>query len=357
MNMGLCEKPVKPAVLKAFCVEAMVKAGMMQEDADITAEVLVTTDTWGVYTHGTKQVRGLMKNYRDKRMDLHAKPELVGEGPSWALFDGHRSMPMRTSAWAMQTAIDKAKKTGIAYSAIRNSGHYGAAGYYANMAAQQDMFGISLTNVDPGVAVPGARVPLMGTNPVAYAAPAGKEYPVMLDIATSVVAASKVFAAKELKKPIPEGWIIDKDGLPTTDPSGYPEAGALMPMAGHKGYGIALMVEIITGVLAGGAFGSAVTSWVKEIPEPVNQSHSFIALNIGAFIPIDQFKQRMDELIRFIKSAPRAKGAERIYLPGEMEWESRAKALKSGMMLPDHVMVRLQGLADDFGISIRKLYN
>ncbi|MDO8303127.1 MAG: Ldh family oxidoreductase, partial [Sedimentisphaerales bacterium] len=182
------------------------------------------------------------------------------------------------------------------------------------------------------------------------------EHPVMLDIATSVVAASKVFAAKDVGKSIPEGWIIDKEGLPTTNPNDYPEFGALMPMAGHKGYGFALMVEIITGVLAGGAFGSQVTSWVKEIPQPVNQSHSFMAINIGAFIPIDQFKQRMDRLIQFIKSAPKAKNADRIYLPGEMEWEARAKAIKSGMMLPDHVMMRLQGLADDFGLSIKKLY-
>jgi ureidoglycolate dehydrogenase (NAD+) len=357
MNMGLCEKPVKPATLKAFCVEAMVKAGMRQADADITAEVLVTTDTWSVYTHGSKQVRGLMKNYRDNRMDINARAEVIGEGASWGLMDDHRAMPMPTSVMAMNMAIEKAGKNGIACVAVRNSGHYGAAGYYANMAAEKDMIGLSFTNVDPGVAVPGSRVPVMGTNPVAYAVPAGKEYPVMLDIATSVVAASKVFAAKDLKKPIPEGWIIDKDGLPTTDPTGYPEAGALMPMAGHKGYGFALMVEIICGVLAGGDFGSAVTSWVKEIPEPVNQSHLFIAINIGKFIPIEQFKQRMDELIRFIKSAPRAKGVERIYLPGEMEWESRAKALKSGMMLPDHVMVRLQGLADDYGLSIKKMYS
>jgi len=354
--MSLCAKAVRPEALKAFCIEAMTQGGLNAKDAEITAEVLVKTDTWGVYTHGSKQVRGLMKNYRDKRMDINASAKVIGEGASWGLIDDCHAMPMPTSVMAMEMAIEKAKKTGIAYVTVRDSGHYGGAGYYANMAAEKDMIGLSFTNVDPGVAVPGSRVPVMGTNPVAYAAPADKEYPVMLDIATSVVAASKVFAAKELKKPIPEGLIIDKDGLPTTDPSGYPEAGALMPMAGHKGYGIALMVEIFTGILAGGAFGNQVTSWVKEMSEPVNQSHAFMAINIGAFMPIEQFKQRMDQLIQFIKNVPKAKNADRIYLPGEMEWESRTKALQSGMILPDHVMIRLQGLADDFGISINKIY-
>lgn len=334
----------------------MLRAGMRESDASITADVLVTTDTWGVYTHGTKQVRGLMKNYRDKRMDIAATPELVSEGPSWAQYDAHHGMPMVCSVEAMETAISKARQTGMAIALVRNSGHFGGAGYYANMAAEKGMIGFGFTNVDPGVAVPGSRVPVMGTNPIAYAVPAGKEYPVMLDIATSVVAASKIYAARDTGKPIPEGWIVDKDGLPTTDPVGYPEVGALMPMAGHKGYGFALMVEILTGVLAGGAFGNQVTSWVMEKSEPVNQSHSFMVINIGAFMPIEQFKQRMDHLIRFIKGSPKAKNADRIYLPGEMEWDARATALQSGMVLPDHVMVRLQGLADDYGLSIEKLY-
>jgi len=355
--MGLCQKPVTIDALKAFCVEAMLKAGMQESDALITAEVLVTTDTWGTFTHGSKQVRGLMKNYRDNRMDINAKPELIGEGPSWALYDGHNCMPMVSSVQATEMAIAKAGKTGIAIAAIRNSGHYGAAGYYAYMAAAHDMIGISLTNVDPAMAVPGSRVSVLGTNPIAYAVPAGEEYPVMLDIATSIVAASKVFAAQDLNQQIPLGWLIDKDGVPTTDPTGYPAVGALLPMAGHKGYGIALMVELLTGMLSGGAFGRDVTSWVLPLPQPVNQSHSFIVINPAMFMPIDAFKKRMDEMIRQIKNAPKAKGADRIYLPGEMEWEKREKALKEGMLLPDHVMVRLQGLADDYGTSIEKLYS
>jgi ureidoglycolate dehydrogenase (NAD+) len=328
----------------------MRRAGMTEVDARVTAEVLVTTDTWGTHTHGTKQLRNLLKNFRDGRMDVKARAELTAEGPGWARFDGHHSMPMPTSVRAMETAVAKAKNTGIAVSTVAGSGHYGAAGYYAWLATRHDMIGLSFTNVDPGVAAPGSRGSVLGTNPLAYAVPAGEDRPVMLDIATSVVAASKIFALRQAGKPLPEGWIVDADGLPTTDPGNYPVAGALLPMAGHKGYGIGLMVEVLTGVLAGGAFGRDVRSWVFGEAAPVNQSHTFIAINVGVFEPVADFKARMDALIRQIKDAPKAKGADRIWLPGEKEWEYRAKALAEGIDLPADVRSSLRGLAEDCGM-------
>lgn len=344
-------KRIAPGDLMAFCVEAMLKTGMKSADADTTAEVLVTTDTWGVHTHGTKQLRVLMRNFRDGRMDLNARAEPVNEGPGWACFDGHHSMPMPSSVLAMETAVRKARETGVAVSTVRNSGHYGAAGYYAYLAARQDMIGLSFSNVDPGVAVPGSRGSVLGTNPLAYAVAAGEEPPVMLDIATSVVAAGKIYAAQHAGRPIPEGWMVDGEGLPTTDPTPYPLGGALLPMAGHKGYGIALLVEILTGVLGGGESGHNIRSWVIGPALPVNQSHTFIAINIDAFEPIAQFKKRMDALIRQIRSVPKAKGAERIYVPGEMEWERRKKSLADGIPLPDDVIDSLRGLAQDTDIA------
>jgi ureidoglycolate dehydrogenase (NAD+) len=336
--------------LEDLCVEAMRRAGMMEADAATTAEVLVTTDTWGTHTHGTKQLRNLLKNFREGRMAVNARAELVGEGAGWARFDGHASMPMPTSVRAMETAIAKAKNTGIAISTVCNSGHYGAAGYYAWLATRHDMIGLSFTNVDPGVAAPGSRGSVLGTNPLAYAVPAGQEHPIILDIATSVVAASKIYALRSLGKPLPAGWIVDGDGLPTTDPSQYPLAGALLPMAGHKGYGIGLLVEVLTGVLGGGAFGSDVRSWVFGDAKPVNQSHTFIAIHVGAFEPVAEFKERTDTLIRQIKNAPKAKGADRIWLPGEKEWEYRTEALVRGMALPEDVRASLRGLASDLGL-------
>jgi len=344
--------------LKIFCVEAMLKAGMRQDDAEITANVLVTTDTWGTFTHGTKQLAKLLRNFRDGRMNSQAIPEIIKEGSGWALYDGHRAMPMVSSVKAMETAIYKAKETGIAYVVVKNSGHYGAAGFYANMAAEADMFGISMTNVDPCMAIPGAKEAVLGTNPIAYAVPAGKEKPVMLDIATSVVAASKIFKAQDLKQCIPDNWLIDKDGLPTTNPAGYPAVGAIMPMAAHKGYGIALMIEILTGVISGSAFAKDVPCWVLQQPEPVDQSHSFIAIDINAIMPIDQFKQKMDELVGMIKETPRIKGVDNIFLPGEIEWQHRDKVLQDNeITLPKDVIDSLKVLSGDYDIEPNKLFN
>jgi len=338
--------------LRDFCVKAMLKAGMRREDAEITAKVLITTDTWGTFTHGTKQLRKLLKNFRDGRMNPKAVPELIKEGAGWVLYDGHRAMPMVSSVLAMETAISKAKETGIAYSVVKNSGHYGAAGYYANMAAEKDMFGISITNVDPCMTVPGSKEAILGTNPIAYAAPAGKEKSVLLDIATSIVAASKIFKARDLNQSIPNNWLIDKNGIPTTDPTDYPAVGAIMPMAGHKGYGISLMIEILTGILSGGAFAKDVPCWVLESSEPVNQSHTFIVIDINPIMPINVFKQRMDSLINMIKTSAKAESTERIFLPGEMEWEHRQRVLADNMLsLPEDVIISLKGLADDYGLD------
>jgi ureidoglycolate dehydrogenase (NAD+) len=347
---------VFPKDLENFCVEAMLKSGIRDDDARITADVLVTTDTYGVHTHGTKQLRTLLKNFRAGRLDSKAVPEVVAEGPSWAIVDGHYAMPMATSHMAMELAIEKARVTGIAYVGVRQSSHFGAAGYYANMAAEKDMIGLSMCNVDPCMTVPGARGKILGTNPIAYSVPAGREKPIFLDIATSTVAASKVFAARALGKKIPDNWLVDDEGVPTTDPSHYPESGALLPMAGYKGYGLALLVEILTGALTGAAMLHQVQSWVVDLPDPTNEGHAFVAINVGLLVPIQEFKDRIDWLIREIHEAPKAKGAERIYLPGEMEWERRAEALGRGMLLPDDVVASLTGLAEDVGMEIRSLF-
>jgi ureidoglycolate dehydrogenase (NAD+) len=347
---------VFPKDLEDFCIRAMLKSGIRDEDARITADVLVATDTCGVHTHGTKQLRTLLMNFRIGRLDAKAVPEVVAQGPSWAIVDGHYAMPMTSSCMAMELAIEKAKATGIAYVGVKHSSHFGAAGYYANMAAQKDMIGLSMCNVDPCMTVPGARGKILGTNPIAYAVPAGEERPIFLDIATSTVAASKVFAARALGKEIPDNWLVDDEGIPTTDPSGYPEGGALLPMAGHKGYGLALWVEILAGALTGAAMLSQVSSWVVDLPDPTDEGHAFIAIDVGSIMPIQEFKGRIDWLIREIKGSPKAKGSERIYLPGEMEWERRDKALKEGMQLPEDVIASLAGLAEDVGLDLKRLW-
>ncbi len=338
--------------LTQFCIEAMLRAGLNEEDAQVSADVLVTTDSWGTFTHGTRQLRGLLKNIRVGRIHPGARMQIEAEGPGWARVDGCDAMPLATAFRAMALCIAKARASGIAYVGVRRSSHYGAAGYYAVQAAQQGLIGISMCNVDPGVTAPGSRSRVMGTNPIAYAAPAGDAPPVFLDIATSAVAASKLYAAQALHQPIPDTWLVDDEGLPTTDPTGYPLRGALQPMAGHKGYGLAILVEILTAVLSGAGIMSEVKSWMLDSLEPANQGHAFIAIDIGAMMPPALFAARMQQMTSEIRQAPLAVGAERIYLPGEKEWEHRQRALAEGIPLPPFVVTNLRGTAADYGLEL-----
>ena len=333
--------------LKAFCVEAMLKSGLRPGDAELTAEVLVTTDTWGTFTHGTRQLRGLLKNVRTGRLDPKAEIEVVAEGPAWAMVDGHYVMPPATSCRSMELAIKKAKACGVGYVGVKHSSHFGAAGYYAVMAARQGLIGLSMCNLDPVMVVPGARGRTIGNNPLAYAVPAEKDRPVFLDIALSTVAGTKIYAAQVEGKPIPDNWMVDDDGLPTTDPSGFPTRGAQLPMAGHKGYGLAVLVESLSAVLTGAAIASQVKSWVLDTKEPTDEGHAFMAIDVAAMMPPQVFQARMEGFVREIRDAPKAKGAERIYLPGEMEWERRDAALVRGMVMPPYVLESLRGLAAD----------
>jgi LDH2 family malate/lactate/ureidoglycolate dehydrogenase len=192
---------------------------------------------------------------------------------------------------------------------------------------------------------------MLGTNPIAYAFPAGTNRTVFLDIATSVVAVSKVFAAKAEGKEIPDNWLVNGEGLATNDPNGYPEQGAILPMAGHKGYGIALFIEVLSAVVTGALFTMDVPCWVRDFSQPANQGHAFIAIDIHKIMPMDQFQSRMDKLITQIHDAPKATGTDRIFLPGEMEWEHYEQALKKGIELPEHVVINLRKLSEEFEVD------
>jgi ureidoglycolate dehydrogenase (NAD+) len=341
--------------LETFCIQAMQQFGIRDEEARLSARILVMTDTWGVHTHGTRQLRPLLQNFPIGRLDAQANAEVVREGAAWALIDGHHGMPFVIAHRAMELAIEKAKTVGMGYVGVMHSSHFGAAGYYAVLAAEHNMIGIAMCNADPQMTVPGARGKVLGTNPLAYAIPGGKNKPVFMDIATSAAAANKVMRAKSLGQPIPEGWLVDADGIPTSDPSNFPGQGALLPMAAHKGYGFALLVEVLAGVMTGAALTETQPTWVPNIPGsvpgPANQGQTFIAIDAGAMLSTEIFQERMDWLTDYIHHTPKAKDAERVYLPGEMEWERREKALVEGITLPPDVVENLLGLAQDADIK------
>jgi ureidoglycolate dehydrogenase (NAD+) len=337
--------------LQEYCVAAMLSCGMRAEDARVTARVLVTTDSWGVHTHGTKQLRMYLARVRAGGIDATAVPQVVGEGPGWAMIDARRAMGMVSSQRAMELAVEKARACGIGYAGVKQSTHFGAAGYYACLAAEKGMIGLAMSNVDVNMNAPGARGGVIGNNPFAYAVPAADGHPILLDVALSTVAAGKVGAALERGEPIPDTWLVDENGAPTTDAAAYPNRATLLPMGGHKGYGLAVMVEVLAAVLTGASITRDVKSWVLEPDKVTDEGHAFIAIDIGAMMPRHLFQERVDALVRGIRDSPKAKGASRIYLPGEKEWENREQAMRNGIRLPPDVVASLDRMGEEFGIG------
>lgn len=344
---------IKVNTFKEFCRACCEKEGMSKENARITAEVLCETDCFGTNSHGSKNLYGYVKKQRAGGMDFKAEPEIINEGPSYALLDAHSGMGMVAGYKAMELAISKALKTGVAVVTVRNSTHFGAAGFYSNMAARAGMFGLAVSNVDPNMTVPGARGMIIGNNPLSYASPIGGDESIFLDIAMSNVASLKVVQARKDGAKIPDTWIVDKDGVPTTDPSHYPEEGAMQPFAAHKGYGLAVMTELLTGVLSGGAIGSTgeIKSWCFEPEVPNMVCHTFIAIDVAKFCGLESFIARSKELAAALRGAPKAKGCDRIYMPGEIEWSKHEK-WSDTVELPDSVADSLREMSADLGIAL-----
>lgn len=333
--------------LEKFCLAILRQAGVREDDARATADVLVTTDAWGIFTHGTKNLRGYIRRIQAGGLRTQAKPRIVAEGPAWAIIDGDSGLGMVASTFAMQTALAKARAAGIGYAGLRNTCHFGAAGYYAALAARENFIGIAVANDIPSVTVPGASGAVLGSNPFAFSVPTGDDRPILLDMATSTVAGGKVFTAAALNQKIPADWIVDRSGNPATDPALFPRAAALTPMAGHKGYGLALLIETLSAIATGAAMTHQVLSWSFDDPSrSTNHGAAFIAIDVGAMMPLKEFHSRVTHVVREIRAAPRARGAQRIFIPGEMEWERRAQALVHGIELPADVIDSLRALSE-----------
>lgn len=343
---------ISAAQLKEFCAAACRKFGYSEEAAAVTAEVLTETDMMGVHSHGTKNLLGYMRKTEAGGIHADANIQIVGQGPAWAVLDGDAGIGMVTSCKAMELAIEKAAACGIAMVNIRNSTHFGAAGYYACMAAKRGMIGIAISNTDPNMTVPGGKGREIGNSPISIAVPQKSGDPLFLDIALSAVAALKIEQAKADGKSIPDTWAVDKDGYPTTNPADYMNGGSAQPMAAHKGYGLSMMAEILTGVLSGGAFLHQITSWGWDLPATNKVSHCFMAIDISQFMPPAEFADRLEDYTDKIHNSPLRSDSKAIYVPGEFENCRYAKAVRDGLTLPDDVAGNLLKLSELSGIAI-----
>ena len=342
--------------LADFCAAAMVETGLPDRDARLTADVLVRTDMRGIFTHGTVSLRRYVQLMRDGGIDVGAVPEITIDGPAWARIDAHRAVGMVASHYGMTVAMEKAAACGVGMTTVRRSNHFGAASAYTVMAlenADRPMIGVAMSNTDVVMNIPGGRGAAIGNNPFSYAVPARSQPPIVLDIAMSTVAGGKVASYQARGEPLPEGWLTDAEGLPTTDPGVFTFTGALTPFSAHKGYGLALLVESLAGVLAGAGVTTDVLSWSRVSDDACDEGHTFMAIDVGAMMPLDDFFDRVDELVRRMREAPKAAGVDRTYVPGEMEYDCEAVSRREGVPLTRMAVENLAGLADDTGLTDR----
>jgi len=351
--------------LKAFCVRVFEKLDVPEKDGRIAAEVLVTADLRGIDSHGAARLRRYVDGLRDGMMVVRPQEKMVLETPTTAVIDAGAGLGHPVSRRAMEKAIQKAKEYGSGFVTVRNSNHYGIAGYYAMMALEHDYIGMSMTNASVLVVPTFGRNAALGTNPIAVAVPADRERPFVLDMATSTVPRGKLEVYNRLEKSLPLGWATDETGTPTTDAKRVLEnskqraGGGLLPLggagellSGHKGYGLALWVDIFCGVLAGAAYADLVyprTSDGKHLPSRIG--HFFGAWRVDAFRPVDEFKAAMDDLQRRLKDTPKAKGETRIYIHGEKEYEEVERRTREGIPLNPKVAADLRAVAAELGVE------
>lgn len=260
--------------------------------------------------------------------------EVVRQSAVTGVVDGHAGIGHVVASQAVDLAIQKASTSGIGVVLARNSNHFGAAGHYALTAAEAGYIGIATSNASPIMTAAGSREKMVSNAPFAYAVPAG-DFPMALDISMSATAGMKVRMAAERNESMPDGLIVDSDGRPTTDPSAYLSGGALLPVGGHKGYGLALLTETLAGVLSGSAVTSSVVPWLVETGTPSGAGHSFLVLDVGSFMDPLEFRGRMRQLVDEMRSAAPAPGVERVLVPGELEYENEQRARAEGISLDE----------------------
>ncbi len=351
-------------ILERFMQDVFLRLGVPEADAAVCAEVLITSDLRGIESHGV----GRLKMYYDRIKQGILSPvtriEVVRETPITAVFDGHNGMGHVIGYRAMETAIGKAKEHGLGAVAVRNSSHFGIDGYYALMAVKEGQIGLSFTNARPSVAPTFGVAPMLGTNPIAFGAPTDEEFPFLYDAATSITQRGKIEVLARAEKETPAGWVIDRDGNLVTDTgailAGIPKGlFALLPLGGigetfggHKGYDLAVMVEILSAALAGAAFLDGVSGFDEDgNPRPHRLGHFFMAIDIEHFIPLSEFKRTVGEILRRLRGSEKAPGQARIYTAGEKEWEREKQVRAEGVPIDPNLQKDLAVLREDLGLA------
>lgn len=342
--------------LKQFVIDVFTSYGMRHEDASISADILVESDLRGIDSHGVPRMRMYTTRLKDGLVNLEAELVTVRETAATFTFDAQNGFGPPAAYRAMQQTIEKAKVSGVCLTTVGHSNHFGIAGYYATMALDHPgMGGIAMTNATPLLVPTNAKEPALSTAPIAAAFPAGVEAPFVLDAATTSVAWGKVEIARRSNKPIPKGWAVNSEGISVEDPW---EATALMPLggeritSGQKGYGLALMVEVLCSQLSASLWSKHVTGSRSDAPRPSDTSHAFMAINIDAFRPLDEFAASMDDMLGDLRSMEPIEGQTKVMVPGDPEAIAYEDRTERGVPVHPVVVDELRAIGADAGVNV-----
>jgi len=336
--------------LRRLCTLIQIGFGIPESDAKIVSDCLVEANLMGLDTHGVIRLKPYMDRIKAGGNNPIPNIRIVKDNVCTALIDADNALGPVGGKQAMELAIEKANSTGIGVVVIKNCNHYGPAGYYARMALKHEMIGVSMTNVLASMPPTGGAEAYIGNNAYSIAFPAKDEPPVVVDGATSLASWGKVFLCAQEGKELPDGCYVDSDGNLTVKPQDVINGGSLLPFAGYKGYGIAVAIELLTGMLADSSLDHEILHPYKELAKPGMNTFFMSAICISDFTAPEKFKARMDEWIRSVRSIHKSEGVDRIWLPGEKEFVARNQRLTDGIPLNTKMTGELEALATEIGV-------
>lgn len=350
--------------LFSFSKNIFLHIGCSNEHAEIASTTLLSADLRGIDSHGIARLTGYVRLWEVKRVNATPDVKVIHETPSTAVINGDSGLGLVVAPYAMRIAIEKANNVGTGWVSVQNSNHFGIAGFHAMMALEHDMIGIAMTNASPLVAPTFSIDKMLGTNPIAVAAPAGKQPPFVADLATTTAANGKLEILQRKNKETPDGWVQDVEGNPSNDANILKKGGALLPLGGdkdhgsHKGYALGAIVDIFSALLSGANYAPWVPPFPAYVPMPVQQpgkgiGHFFGAMRIDAFRPADDFKKDMDHWIEGFRKAKTVPGQDKVLVPGDPEREMEMVRMKDGIPLLPVVQEDLKALGNKLGVDTR----
>jgi L-2-hydroxycarboxylate dehydrogenase (NAD+) len=350
--------------LYRFIYDVLMALGVPRNDAETCTDVITSSDLRGIESHGIGRLKYYYDRIKAGQHQVITNLEVVRESPTTAVIDGHHGMGMVIGTYAMNKAIEKAKVYGMGSVAVRNSTHFGIAGYYSSMAVKAGMIGVCLTNARPSVSPTFGVQPMLGTNPIAFGAPTDEDYSFLFDAATPIIQRGKIEVLSREEKLAREGWIIDENNRNLTNPgeifekltkgtaSLLPLGGAGEAFGGHKGYGLGTMVEVLCASLQAGAFLTDLNGFSKEgESQPYKVGHFFMAINIENFLPLEEFKFTTGQIMRSLRSSDKAPGYTRIYTAGEKEYENEKFVRARGIPINPSLLKDIKFMQEDLGLT------